>query len=950
MFFNKNILIRLLLFGLVLTGITAVSGLYVPTARDTKEPPEAVTEFITEPTELELLTETEDFRYYFRDSRDTLFIHDKRNGYTWQTGTDLEYAKDIDDECDDVLDLYEEQFVNVPVDTFGAFTTTLNSDNSTIDVLLGSVKVKVEDLIDTSLENDVALSLSGLTLTQTKLYRVTFTASANQAKTVKVVIGSYSEEILLTTTETTYTIDLPAILVTNNDASLSFLFGNVSTDFTNTSVSLDDVMLEEFDGTDIIADTNQVLRGDFELTDAELTTKEADVLAACRPKEVRLNTTYTGFANSLITIEYYDISNNIKRVSSAAHVSVDSDLKKVGSGDDHYQLEIDFKKLDIEVIVHIYLDNEGVRYEVKDTEITGDGTDVLAAVIVSPFLGASGGAYEVFDMAELDYADQELFKPRTPGYSFVPDGSGTLIRFNDNDVKLEPYKGQIYGIDEATEELHYDNLQNFVAFKEPSMPVFGITHGFEQAAFVAYATVGEEYMEIIAMPDENLTYYNFTYPRFEYNKQYLQVYNKSGWGYLTLYEERNHFDIEMRYDFLSGTDADYVGMAKQYREYLLDNDLLTLIDPDYDEIPLRLDFFMSDVEEGVTGYNNMVTTTPSGVDRILAQVKELGINNINSGLLGWNDGGVTKGSPNKTKFTGEIGRKGEFEDLIAKYQAEGIDISFSDDYYLINEEMMSLRNNAAQHTNTWYAVLGTYHDPISEFFYARPVRSIEWMLEQAKDFNKLGVSSYSISGISNNLISDYTDDTSRTEAKQIIMDGYAALDQDMLVNNYQPNSYLWQFTDRYLGSDVYGTQYLIETDTVPFLQIVLQGTMELYGPYSNFSFYTDSDVLRMIDYNIYPSFVLTEEPAYLLMDTNSKNFYSTEYSLYSELIDSIYQRVNNALSPVIGAAWENRTVLENGVIKNTYSNGVDIIINYTEDSVTYDGVTVGPESYEVVGE
>jgi hypothetical protein len=146
---------------------------------------------------------------------------------------------------------------------------------------------------------------------------------------------------------------------------------------------------------------------------------------------------------------------------------------------------------------------------------------------------------------------------------------------------------------------------------------------------------------------------------------------------------------------------------------------------------------------------------------------------------------------------------------------------------------------------------------------------------------------------------------------------------------------------------VYGTQYLIETDTVPFLQIVLQGQMEMYAPYSNFSFYSTGDVLRMIDYNVYPSFVLTEEPAYLLTDTLSRNYYSTEYELYKDLIQDIYENVNDALSNVINADWVSREVVEPGVVVNTYSNGVEIVINYSDLPVEYEGDILLPLSYEV---
>ena len=952
----KNWSLRIGLLVLLATSFTAIRAVYVPTNRDTKLPPEEVVYTIDEPTELELLYETTNFKYYFRETRDTIAIYDKRNGYTWKTGTDIEFNKDIEDECEDTLDLYEEQFVDVAVDVFGNFATAITNDANTILVELGEVRATIDELLDTDVATDVSFHATDLSLTQAQDYRITFDAYARDARDIQVQLGSdVDETITLTTDRTTYTIDFTLSDASAADFVLAFLMGNIGGDITATSVFLDDITIEEVAAGDVVDGTNAVSRGDFELLEAELTTTEADLLAACRPLESRLNTTYTGFANSLITIEYFDLSNNIKRVSSASHVGVDSDLFAVVGEDDHYRLDIDFKGEDIEIKVHIYFDDEGIRYEIRDEEITGEGTDKLAAIIIAPFMGASGGANEYFDLTELDYSDEEIFKYRIPGYALVPDGSGTLIRFEDNDVKLNPYNGNVYGTDVNLERLHYDFADNYVAFKEPSMPVFGIAHGDQQMAFVAYATSGDEYMQIISMPEDNLTYYNFTYPRFEYNKLYLQVYNKSGWGYLTLYEDRNHFDIDMRYDFLSGDgttgpSADYVGMAKQYRNYLLDNDMLHTITPTYTDIPLRIDILMSDVEEGVTGFSNMVTTDVDGVDRILQELTALGITNINAGLLGWNDGGVTIGDPRKTDFTGEIGRKREFERLIETYNEQGIDISFQDDYYMINEEMMTLRRNASRHYNTWYSSFDTFEIPVNMFYFARPTRSIEWMQDHADEFDGMGVQSYSIAGITNHLVSDYTDDTTRTMAKALIIEGFAELNPDALVNAYQPNSYLWAYVDRYISTPVYGTQFLIETDTVPFLQLVLQGTMELYGPYSNFSFYTDTDVLRMIDYNIYPNFVLTDQPAYLLTDTNSKDFYSTEYALYEELVQSIYGRVNTALGTVIGEEWITRTVIANGVIVNGYSDGTEIVINYTQDPIVYSGITIQRESFEVVGD
>lgn len=797
MYLVKKYAIKIILITLVFTSSTLVRAFYVPTSRDTLPVPEEVSYDISEPEDLEFLYQEGSLKYYFRESRDTIAIYDERNGYTWKSGIDIEYAKDIDDDCDDIIDLYE-----------------------------------------------------------------------------------------------------------------------------------------EFDPENVVSDE--------------------EILNACRDKEVKLNTTYTGFANSLITIEYYDVSKNIKRISSASYLNVSSSLMTVDGDASHRRLDVDFKKIDIEISVHIYFDEDGIRYQVRDEEVTGEGIDALAAIIISPFLGASGGAVETFSLEEMDYLDEDVFKYKIPGYSLVPDGSGSLIRFNDNDVKLNSYSSPIYDVDPSQEAYYQYESESYVPFKTSSMPVFGMAHGNDQVAFIAFATSGEEYMKIISTPEENLTYYNFTYPRFEYNKQYFQVYNKLGDGYFTSYEDRNHFDIDMRYNFLSGDGdtgfrADYVGMALSYREYLIDNGLLHELNSQSTEIPIRLDFLMSDSEKTITGYKNQVTTDPEGVDNILSRIMELGITNINSGLLGWNDGGITIGSPAETDFSRDIGTKSEFEDLIRDFQELDIDISFSQDYYSINEEMMSLRKNASQHSSTWYSRLETYNDPVSMFYYARPIKSVEWLLDQTSNFNKLGVDSYTIDGITNHLISDKTTDMSRDNAKEVIIDGFESLDGDKLINAYEPNMFLWQFTDRYIHTPVYGTQFLIETDTVPFLQLVLSNTMEMYAPYSNFSFYTDSDILRMIDYNIYPSFVLTKNPAHLLTNTNARYFYSTEYELYEELIQKIYAEVNTALSPVIGINWVNRSVVESGVIVNEYEDGTMIIINYTDEAITYNSVIVPPVSFEVVG-
>lgn len=103
-----------------------------------------------------------------------------------------------------------------------------------------------------------------------------------------------------------------------------------------------------------------------------------------------------------------------------------------------------------------------------------------------------------------------------------------------------------------------------------------------------------------------------------------------------------------------------------------------------------------------------------------------------------------------------------------------------------------------------------------------------------------------------------------------------------IVNNlenlalYTPNQYFWRYSSEIFHLPMVNSQYIYETDTVPFIQIVLKGSIDYYAPYSNMGFYSPTDILRLIEYGAYPSFVLTaltnDELKYTAI---SDSYYST---------------------------------------------------------------------------
>ena len=104
----------------------------------------------------------------------------------------------------------------------------------------------------------------------------------------------------------------------------------------------------------------------------------------------------------------------------------------------------------------------------------------------------------------------------------------------------------------------------------------------------------------------------------------------------------------------------------------------------------------------------------------------------------------------------------------------------------------------------------------------------------------------------------------------------------------------------------------------------------------------------MVDYNVYPSFLLTYESSSLLEETALQYIYCSQFSNLEDAVYVYYDFVNKALKDVVGATIENREVLQEGVVQVTYSNGKKIIVNYQNHDVIINNEVVEKKGYKVI--
>jgi Family of unknown function (DUF5696) len=124
------------------------------------------------------------------------------------------------------------------------------------------------------------------------------------------------------------------------------------------------------------------------------------------------------------------------------------------------------------------------------------------------------------------------------GYMLIPSHSGIICRFDKTETRQ--HESRVY--------MEQSQWEDFTC-----MPVFGATH--DNIAFVGICSSGEYDASIISETCSGSGKTNSSYPRFNY--RYSKI------------DEPDKINRQVKYCFLNDADANYCGMAKIYRKYLI---------------------------------------------------------------------------------------------------------------------------------------------------------------------------------------------------------------------------------------------------------------------------------------------------------------------------------------------------------------------------------------------
>lgn len=545
------------------------------------------------------------------------------------------------------------------------------------------------------------------------------------------------------------------------------------------------------------------------------------------------------------------------------------------------------------------------------------------------------------------------------GYMLIPDGSGALIHFNNQKSSYGAYSQDVYGRDPV---LVLD--RNLKTAKNVLMPVFGASFG--DHGFFAVAEKGGASGVINAVNSGSITSYNNVYMTFRYrqsmsaSRSVANGYGGSGTLGSTVVVDNEYSEgyYRMRYYLLEEGEADYVGMAECYRDYLISEGMEKKDAASEASLYLTLYGGIEDTDYflGIPYRKVKALTAYEEAREILKELKEGGVEHLTVRYSGWQKGGLEASVPVKVKYEKALGGKKEYQELMEYAAGEGIRIFPEIDFLnLYQSGTYSVHSDAIQAATHDTAYQYTYDlntgskQTENRWQLLTPNKSLEAFEKLMSGKDALYSDNICLGALGATLYSDFTarsdrihrDDTLALWSRMVQQAGEKA-DAVMVDTG---NIYAAMYADYIANVASESTGFNLADETVPFYQIVMHG----YGSYGSEPINLTPDpykaLMKALETGSNPGFALIYGEALMLADTRYNYLYNAGYEGWADTIKEYYQEAYPILSAVAGYEITGHERIGENAYRTDYGSAGSVYVNYGKKDVQADGFTVEAGSY-----
>lgn len=545
------------------------------------------------------------------------------------------------------------------------------------------------------------------------------------------------------------------------------------------------------------------------------------------------------------------------------------------------------------------------------------------------------------------------------GYMFVPDGSGALIDLNNGRTYSAAYNELVYGRDNTLD------VRNEV-IRHPEtvrLPVFGLKQG--DNAFFAIIEEGAALARIRADISEKTDNYNKIFAQFTPIPR--GVINLDHAGQVPSYQSQIYQgDFVIRYGFLAGDQANYVGMANMYQEYLVNRYDLVLREP-ADNIPFYLELVAAiDKRKPILGISRTVTfplTTISQSRELVQDLVNAGIDNIKVKYSGWLDGGIKHDYPTEAKIERVIGTQNELMSFNDFLNERGFELYPSVGFLNVYRNTVFNDFNPRQDGSRLLNRLVARSYQYSTSMFTRDNRLYHYVLSPSRvgplvdsflaNYDKYKINNISLFDMAREANSDFRYEldrlVNRVESVNIIQEQLQKMqDQGLKIMVDHGNSYALPFADTVLNVPMRSSNQNLFNREVPFFQMALRGYIDYAGIPINLSGGWHVNMLKTLETGSYPYFIGSYAKSSEVKATDFDQLYALYYGDWLPFASELYATLNNALGRVQGQRIVDHQELASRVMQTTYENGVTIIVNYNNVTVEVNGHVVGGEDFIIV--
>jgi hypothetical protein len=561
--------------------------------------------------------------------------------------------------------------------------------------------------------------------------------------------------------------------------------------------------------------------------------------------------------------------------------------------------------IDISLNIHLSLNDRGLEVYIPSEDILESG-DIygLTSISVFPYFGS-------------------VRENLAPGYMLIPDQVGSLIRFE------KPIESTIRALFYGADQGINDNSRAYL-----SLPVVGLIHNVDHQGFYVSVDEGAELSELEAIFWSSRTRYYRAQLTFTVRPIYKAIINAAGDGRDQIPESITNKDYKATYVML-GDNANYVGIANDYQAYLAESQ--QLIKQTVDQMPFLLQVLMGDQTPSFLGTTYLEMTSSNEAESLIHVLIEQGVQPSVISLYGWSRDGAISQTPYRMRDVHQL------DDLEVYIKSLDIDVLRHQDYVMSSElsERVGINRDVALDYSRlkMTQIERSLNNQSIDRYFLYPESSQSFASSDQ-------LSSIYLTSMGRLLYSYYDrgfyDRIDTRDIYASILESY-----DSLMLN-QPSLYALKYADYYTHMPIMHSQYYFYTDNVPFVPIVLSGMLPVFSSELNFNAIGDVYKLMMLDFGIYPNYIVTNEPTQTMRFTRSNIFFTTHFDVFENEINQTFHQFQLIYDQIGFEQIISRDVLDLGVVLVTYGNNKKLVINYTNEIFSYMNQGIEGLSAEVI--